>query len=341
MFRLVRPVVTSVVALLAVATASAQERKPGSATIQLLQEKIDMKDLQQPMTLKDFLGKLIAQFEERKKEFVILVDNNAFREEFADAPDVYDTPIRFPAHPKTMPAASALRIALSQIPTNNATYLVRRGIVEVTTYFRATPGRLLQENIATTFQKLPLEDALEWLAEETGATIVVDQRVKDQIRTPVSASFRNTITLETAVRRLAEMAELEAVVEDDILWIRNKAAKEKGEAKGILEFKNRRLDSALAELAVLTNTTIILEPWVLQKIRDAMNPRGRRMVEELAGLGVESPERNPYIVSATFRGKLSAEHATRVLAHMAGLGVMMVGDVIYVAPHLGAFDHLK
>ncbi|MCI0378906.1 MAG: hypothetical protein L0215_14965 [Gemmataceae bacterium] len=333
MFCFMRLVAAVVVMVLVTDAVGAQEKKLGSATIQLLQEKIDMKDLQQPTTLKEFLVNLMGQFEEKKKELVVLVDQNAFKEENPDVPDIYDSQIKFPAHLKTLPAATALRIALSQIPTNNATYLARQGYIDITTIQRSQPGRLLQETIATTFRNTPLDEALETLSEQTGATIVIDQRVKDQIRMPVSAAFRNTITLETAVRRLAEMVELAAVVEDDILWIRNKPAKEKAADTSRLEFKNRRLDSALAELAERTKTTIVLDPLLVQAIRDTMQPFGRRFVAEEAAPRSNAP--NPFLVTATFQGKYSAEHAARVLAHMAGYGVNMVGDVIYVTPNAG------
>ncbi|MCI0639987.1 MAG: hypothetical protein L0Y70_13025, partial [Gemmataceae bacterium] len=116
-------------------------------------------------------------------------------------------------------------------------------------------------------------------------------------------------------------------------WIRNKPAKEKAADTSRLEFKNRRLDSALAELAERTKTTIVLDPLLVQTIRDSMQPFGRRFVAEEAAPRSNTP--NPFLVTATFQGKYTAEHAARVLAHMAGYGVNMVGDVIYVTPNAG------
>jgi tetratricopeptide (TPR) repeat protein len=112
----------------------------------LLEETIDMKDFQAPMTLKEALGLIQDKLNAKYKEddiLPILIDAEAFKEENPDAPDVYDTQVKFPPFPRKMSVAIALRIALSKVPTNNATYLIRRNMIEVTTIERQTKERVL------------------------------------------------------------------------------------------------------------------------------------------------------------------------------------------------------
>src|SRR5687768_4236595 len=57
----------------------------------------------------------------------------AFLEVDKDYPDASQITVRFPADAKRMPASTALRMALSQCPGGVATFLVRGGLIEVTT----------------------------------------------------------------------------------------------------------------------------------------------------------------------------------------------------------------
>ena len=112
-------------------------RKQANNISRLLGETIDMEKFPNPMLLKDALGLFYDIFKARGKgqELPILIDTSAFKEA-ADADmvlDIYDSPVKFPPYPKTMTVATALRLALSQVPTNNATYIIRRSFIEITT----------------------------------------------------------------------------------------------------------------------------------------------------------------------------------------------------------------
>jgi tetratricopeptide (TPR) repeat protein len=112
----------------------------------LLEDTIDMKDFQAPMTLKEALELIQDKLNAKYKEddvLPILIDAEAFKEENPDAPEIYDTQVKFPKFPRKMSVATALRIALSKVPTNNATYLIRRNMIEVTTIERQTKERVL------------------------------------------------------------------------------------------------------------------------------------------------------------------------------------------------------
>jgi tetratricopeptide (TPR) repeat protein len=123
-----------------------QARMAAQRIHKLLEETIDMKDFQAPMTLGEALSLIQDKVNAKHKEedaLPILIDAEAFKEENPDAPDVYDTQVKFPKFPRKMSIATALRIALSKVPTNNATYLIRRNMIEVTTIERQTKERVL------------------------------------------------------------------------------------------------------------------------------------------------------------------------------------------------------
>ncbi|HYT91815.1 MAG TPA: hypothetical protein VEL76_24080, partial [Gemmataceae bacterium] len=188
----------------------------------LLNEIIDMKDFRAPMTLKEALGllqdKLNAKFQ-GDDVLPILVDEAAFKAVDPDAPDVYDTEVRLPPFPRRMSVATALRFALAKIPTKNATYLLRQGMIEVTTLQAASPKQLLRQRVTANFKQFPLHDAIEVLAEQTGLNVVLDQRVGDKLKTPVSATFGNGITLEGALRLLTDMTDLKLYITDGYVYV--------------------------------------------------------------------------------------------------------------------------
>jgi len=119
-------------------------RKEAQKISRLLEEPIEMKDFQLPMTLKEALGLFYEKMAAKGLELPILVDTEAFKDGNNDAPDIYDTPVKFPPFPRRMSLATALRMALSKIPTGNATYLIRRNFIEITTIERQTSERTLR-----------------------------------------------------------------------------------------------------------------------------------------------------------------------------------------------------
>jgi hypothetical protein len=109
----------------------------------LLSAGIDMKDFQEQMTLRQVLGLLHEKLRGKAQGGHVppfSVDIDAFQTENPDAPDVEETPVKFPPFLRKMSVATALRIALSKVPTNNATYQIRRDFIEVTTVEKLARG---------------------------------------------------------------------------------------------------------------------------------------------------------------------------------------------------------
>lgn len=226
-----------------------------------LQEPIDVTPFQKPMNLKEGLDKFAATFAAGGQELPLLIDREMFKEENPDAPDLDDTQIQFQKSPRRMTADAALRLMLAKIPTNNATFLVRRGCIEITTHYRAAPARLFETPVATSFTKRPLTEVLEALADQTGATIVVDPRAGEKAQSPITATFRNSVSLEAAVRLLAEIAGLQVHVKGgEILFLTNTTKESGKHGRSDLDLSTRPLKWALRDLAEWSRSSVLLDP---------------------------------------------------------------------------------
>jgi RNA polymerase sigma factor (sigma-70 family) len=184
-----------------------------------LRANIELKDFQQPMTLKEWLMLIYEKFHTQGMDFPILVDIRAFREENPDAKDVYESVVKFPTYPREMTLAAALKFVISQIPDFKAEALIRDGVIHITTQKHASLGYLIQEKINAGFEGQPLVDVVQTLADITGVSINLDPRIEDKRKTRINATFRNDVTLGGALRIIADMAGLKVVDMQSGLYI--------------------------------------------------------------------------------------------------------------------------
>src|SRR5262249_38854095 len=68
------------------------------------------------------------------------------------------------------------------------------------------------------YEKAPLAEALKELADSSNFNVVLDECVGDKVKVPVSARLAN-VPLDTAVRMLADMADLKPVLMDNTLYV--------------------------------------------------------------------------------------------------------------------------
>ena len=227
------------VGLAAAATARSGPPEESQRLILLLPKEIDLKDVPDKLKLKDVL-ELISMYLTKLnmgKEVRVLVDLNAFQA--ADAKmtsdEILGQDVDIPAFPKQMSVAELLRLSLGKLPGRNATYLIRPGVLEITTRKEASPASLLQRRVAAAFTGRPLKDAIGELCEQTGASVVLDPRAGEKLKTPVTATFRNDTSLGAALRMLADVNDLKLVVLEDGLYITtpaNAEAVRKEQAQG-------------------------------------------------------------------------------------------------------------
>ncbi len=107
---------------------------------------------------------------------------------------------------------------------SGATFLIRKHHIEITTIkdlrtriWGDYPGPFLPL-VNATFEKKTLEDALKELSEQTEHNVVLDARAGDKAKTLVTACFSN-LPLDTAVAFLADMAELQPVLQDNAIYV--------------------------------------------------------------------------------------------------------------------------
>jgi hypothetical protein len=191
--------------------------------VNFLQVEITTESLQGSPRLDEFLEQLHITVEKQHKlPLPLFVDTKAFKSENPEAPPVYDDYIAMPSFPKKMAIVTVLRLAMVQIRTQNATFLIRRGQVVITTQSAAQTSRLLQENVTAAFVNAPLADALAAIAFQTGLSITLDQAALDKanMKLPtVSATFPNNVSAESALATLAELAGLKMIVLGDVVYI--------------------------------------------------------------------------------------------------------------------------
>ncbi|MCI0684856.1 MAG: hypothetical protein L0Y71_22390 [Gemmataceae bacterium] len=199
-----------------IAAAQAPGEVSARDLLRVLQAPLDMKDFQQPMTLKEALGLFYEKTADsgllgRGVGLPALVNQQAFRDIAPEAGDIYETPVKFPPYPRRMPMAVALQIALSQVQSGEATFLIKRGALELVPVKRATLDILVKQRVLGNFEGKYLSSAIEELAEATGVSIQVDKRLLDKANVQVTGIFRNDVSLRDALIVLTESAGVKLV----------------------------------------------------------------------------------------------------------------------------------
>jgi hypothetical protein len=193
-----------------------------SLTAKLL-HRVDFPGIDDPKTT---LDEVLADLA-KKYDLSFLFNEKAFK--FDNLQEAGKTEI---ASPNSIPAmknvrlATVLRVVLGRIPVpSGATFLVRREFIEITT------GAFLQGEVwaddpegphlpivQVAADKQSFDEVIRALAEQANYNILLDARLGDKAKTPLSAELYN-VPLDTAVRLLAGMVELRMVHVDNVLYV--------------------------------------------------------------------------------------------------------------------------
>lgn len=162
----------------------------------------------------------------------IEINTRAFAD--ADVADVdkYEFVASKPFPAMKVSLSRLLRKFLDRLPTNSrALWVIREDAIELTTARAFTDeigrgGNDPMEGGTTptvplvyaSLEKQPLEQALKTLASRAAFSVILDARVGDKAKTPVTAALKN-VPLDTAVRLLADMADLRSVLIDNTLYV--------------------------------------------------------------------------------------------------------------------------
>lgn len=217
-------VVGIVVGLGLMSWAAPEEKKKPTSMIQKLNQRVDFPGIDDARaTLSDVLEQVVS------KLYGVSIEINEQAFKMDGLMEVGRTEV---AQPTAIPPMKNVRLdralhrILQRIPApSGATYYVHNDHIEITTgtfqrvvVWGGAYGGPYLPLVNTVLDKRPLEDAVRELADLSGFNIVVDTRTGAKAKTPVSARFLNT-PLDTALRLLADMAELRSVHVDNVLYV--------------------------------------------------------------------------------------------------------------------------
>jgi RNA polymerase sigma factor (sigma-70 family) len=184
-------------------------------------QAVEFKGFDRPTTLAEALDVLAKQ---HRIQFE--VNQTAFREQgCADVLQADITVNGLLAGFERVTLATALRLILDRLPVP-ATFLIRKDTVEITTVIAVRMelgidnARPMLPLVWEEFENEPLADALRRLSSASGMNIVLDPRAlsAEQAKITVNGQFAN-VPVETAVRVLANMADLQTVRLDNVLYV--------------------------------------------------------------------------------------------------------------------------
>jgi hypothetical protein len=202
--------------------AKSQE-KPGESLVAKLYRRVDFAGYDDPkMTLSEILEDL-----SKKYGLPFIFNETSFR--YENVMDVPKTPItaenQFPPM-KNVRVDTILRQILARIPVpSGATFLMRRDRIEITTgiFFQ---GEVWFDNpegphlpvVQVLADKQPFEEFLQSLREQVSYNILLDLRAGEKAKKAITAELYN-VPLDTALRLLAGMVDLQPVRVDNVLYI--------------------------------------------------------------------------------------------------------------------------
>jgi hypothetical protein len=213
------------VLLLAAALASAAPARAEFTPplVQKLKSQINFGGFEKDerLTLRDALDQLSEIY-----DLTFKVNEKAFKQEMVEevlnVAVVATTPL---PSAKGLSLERALQDLLARVPSDSgATYLIRDRYIEITTVqalskeVRGHNNGPLLPLVNANIDRLLLSEALQLLAEQAGLNVVVDARAGEKAKAAVTARLRN-VPLDTAVRLLANMAELKSVQIDNVLYV--------------------------------------------------------------------------------------------------------------------------
>jgi len=245
---------------------------PPISLSQKLSQRVEFDGFNDPKTtLSDALDKLAKLYD---LEVTFEINDKAF--EMDQLKDVGRTPVAdpMPIPPMRTTLAMVLRKILRRVPApSGTTYLIRHGVIEITTgtfqHLEVWGGFVgpFFPLVNVVLEKTPLEDAVKELADQSGFNVVLDNKAGNKTKTPLTARMLNT-PLDTALRLLADMADMAVVHLDNVLYV---TAKENAAA---LESKLKKEERPISPLDdnLQIPEGINIPPWRKGGIPPVINP---------------------------------------------------------------------
>jgi RNA polymerase sigma factor (sigma-70 family) len=128
---------------------------------------------------------------------------------------------------------TVLRTILERLPAGRSgiTYIVRRDLIEITTGAKAKREAFRDWSadsplVNAGFEKRPLNETIEELIASSGVNLVIDTRIEEKAKTAVTATLTN-VPLDSAIRVLADMADLQPAFLDNVIYLTTKEKAER------------------------------------------------------------------------------------------------------------------
>jgi hypothetical protein len=159
-----------------------------------------------------------------KYAFPMLIDTKAF--EAIGVQKVEEQPVSLPKL-VGVSLRTVLRLLMGQIKgdVHTGTYIVQDDTVLLTTTAHVFQGEnvslengILPPTVDVNVHQKPLRAVLREIGDSTGVNVLIDPRVGDKARRPISATFAH-VPVDSAVRLLTDMTGLRMVVMDNVLYV--------------------------------------------------------------------------------------------------------------------------
>jgi RNA polymerase sigma factor (sigma-70 family) len=188
-----------------------------------LDKPVDYQGIEDPRVT---LGEVLQQF---ARTFAVSFEIEEIAFKMEGQPEVLKTEVTKinPLPPMRTALGNVLRKVLDRVEgTSGATYIVRGGYIEITTIaaLRAELGiaedRPLLPLVSEDLEKVSLPTAFLRVAKASGMNVVLDPRAlsAEDAKLTVNARLAN-VPVDTAVRILANMADLQMVRLDNVLYV--------------------------------------------------------------------------------------------------------------------------
>jgi hypothetical protein len=156
------------------------------------------------------------------RDVTIRINAKAFEEDLG-IKEIGQQPISLPPQ-EAVPLDKVLKAILTQVKGG---YLVRSGEIEVTTAVCTRPAAWGQKDfdrrkvptVDALFSRVPLDQALRRLADDSGVTVVLDRALRADEEMPTISITLKGVPIDTAVHKVADLAEFKVVAEDDALYV--------------------------------------------------------------------------------------------------------------------------
>jgi hypothetical protein len=130
-----------------------------------------------------------------------------------------ELPDRVAAVPREMSVTVILDRVVAAVETNNASFRIRPGYVEITTIERAGIRGILWEHVHAVFDRRPLAYALDDIYQLTGVSVILDPRAGNRALQPITANFSRGPALGVVLLLLSEMADLKMLVGENVIYM--------------------------------------------------------------------------------------------------------------------------